>query len=578
VALDQMFHGSGDFFSVQLDKITCLTKTHILSFSRVGWRRVLAMPSTSTKLLTSFALCCALLLTGTVLPEWDWRFFTAFCSVVVFGALFWAIYQEMQKAGKDLQDAQVNLNHIAEEINALMQDAYIPLSQQTLLPERLQLLRQALQQQQKREQEVRQLVRVQGLVDHELAIGNRIYFESKLQHYLQDPVEPLHGALFLIQLSHPELQVGHKDAVQRLSGCADLTQQLCNQFPLMVLARVADADLALLLPGMEQKDAEQLGDRIAMVLSRASFFVGFEDFDLVHLGYVIYQHGQTSYQVMAEADMALKTAQLQGPNAAYGFYPEHKPKVRGSVWWRTELNNALNEHRFMLSFQPVFAGQQGDIMQHEVLVRLQSSDGDKLTAAVFLPMAVNCGLIRQLDQYVLIKAARLVQQEQKNAVRCSLNIAIESLLLQEFWQWLLDEVQAGQLTPAQLALEFDEYHLSRQFKKLKSRLLQLHQLGFSLMVDHVGLSISTQDYVSELPLDAVKLHASVVRGIDRQLEQQLYIRGLVAGYQAKGIQVIATGVETASEWQCLQKLGVAGAQGFYFSQPLAALMPQAQLS
>ena len=44
------------------------------------------------------------------------------------------------------------------------------------------------------------------------------------------------------------------------------------------------------------------------------------------------------------------------------------------------------------------------------------------------------------------------------------------------------------------------------------------------------------------------------------------------------VKVIATGVESQAEWQMLQKLGVNGAQGFYFSQPLAELMPQAQLS
>lgn len=500
----------------------------------------------------------------------------AVISSLLVGAVAWWLYKQHRMIQRDLLQAYDRLTNTTTEINLLMQDAYIPLSQHTELAERLQLLRQSLLLQKKREQEVRQLVRVQGLVDHELAIGNRIYFESKLQHYLQDLNEPAHGCVFIIQLSHPEAVVGVKDAVQRLSGCADLTAQLCVHYPQLVLARVAEADLALLIPGMEQREAEQLGDRLAMVLSRASFFAGFEDFDLVHLGYVIYQRGQTAYQVMAEADMALKTAQLQGPNAAFGFYPDQKPKIRGSVWWRTELTNALKEQRFMLSFQPVFTGQQGDIMQHEVLVRLNSSDGDQLAAGVFLPMAINCGLSRQLDQYVLTKAARLVQQEQKNAVRCSLNLSVESMLQPEFVQWLLHEIAVGHLTPAQMALEFDEYHLNRQYKKLKSRLEQLRQVGFSLIVDHVGLSITTVDYVSELPLDAVKLHASVVRGIDRQLEQQLYIRGLVAGYQQKGIQVIATGVETSAEWQTLQKLGVAGAQGFYFSQPLSALMPQAQ--
>ncbi len=487
--------------------------------------------------------------------------------------LYWLHQQALSQCKQ--QQIVAELTH---QVDDLLQDAYLPISRDSSLADRLSLLRQSLQHQVRREQEIRQLVRVQGLVDHELAIGNRIYFESKLQHYLLDPAEPQSGALFLIQLSHPELSVGPNDAIQRLAGSADLIQQLVNHQPVTVLARVADADLALLIPGMEQKDAEQLGDRLAMVLSRASFFAGFEDFDLVHLGYVIYQRGQTGYQVMSEADMALKTAQLQGPNAAYGFYPEQKPKIKGSVWWRTELGNALRENRFLLSFQPVFSWQQRDIIQHEVLVRLQTSDQDKLAAAVFLPMVVNCGLTAQLDQYVLMKAARLCQAEQKNGVRCSVNVTAESLLNQEFMQWLQQNLQDGQLVASQIALEIDEYHLIRQYKKLRPKLLRLQQQGFSLIIDHVGLNISPCDYLTELPVDAVKLHASVVRNIDHQLEQQLFIRGLVASHQASGVKVIATGVESQAEWQALQKLGVSGAQGYYFSQPLAELMPQTQLS
>ena len=490
------------------------------------------------------------------------------------GILWYLVY----KQSAEQHSLRQMVADLTGRVDDLLQDAYLPVSRDSTLPDRLTLLRQSLQHQVRREQEIRQLVRVQGLVDHELAIGNRIYFESKLQHYLLDPAEPLSGALFLIQLSHPELSVGPNDAIQRLAGSADLVQQLVNHLSLSVLARVADADLALLVPGMEQKDAEQLGDRLAIVLSRASFFAGYEDFDLVHLGYVIYQQGQTAYQVMSEADMALKTAQLQGPNAAFGFYPEHKPKIKGSVWWRTELGNALREQRFLLSFQPVFSWQQDDIIQHEVLVRLQSSDGDRLAAAVFLPMAVNCGLTAQLDQYVLTKAARLCQLEQKNGVRCSVNLTVESLLNQDFMQWLQHNLKTGQLQAGQIALEIDEYHLIKQYKKLKPILIKLQQQGFSLSIDHVGLNISPCEYLTELPIDAVKLHASVVRHIHRQLEQQLFIRGLVASHQAKGVKVLATGVESTEEWQTLQKLGVSGAQGYFFSQPLAELMPQTQLS
>ena len=133
-----------------------------------------------------------------------------------------------------------------------------------------------------------------------------------------------------------------------------------------------------------------------------------------------------------------------------------------------------------------------------------------------------------------------------------------------------------QLSAGQFAFELDEYHLLKNYKKLKPKLMQLQKLGFALIIDHVGLTIEACPYLDELQIEAIKLHPSVVRQLDQQLEQQLFIRGLIASHFAKGVKVIATGVETQQEWQVLKKLGVSGAQGFYFSQPLARIIPQDQ--
>jgi RNase E specificity factor CsrD len=471
---------------------------------------------------------------------------------------------------------QQDFGQFESQLNQLLTGSHLPLAQDDSLTDKLLILQQNQQALVKREQEIRHLVRVQGLIDHDLAIGNRIYFESKLQHYLVDANEVPFGAFFLIQISHPDIDGPQANTIARLAGCAELLTQLTAHQPQAVLARLAENDLALLLPGMEQKDAEACGDRMASILSRSSFFIDYPDFDVLHIGYVIYQHGQTTYQVMAEADMALKTAQLQGPNAAYGFYPTHKPKIKGSVWWRTELTNALKEQRFLLSFQPVFSWEQHDVIQHEVLVRLHTSEADKLNAAVFLPMAANCGLSQAIDQFVLLKTARLCQAENIGQSRCSVNLSVETVLSKDWQQWLMEMINSEQLTAGQFAFELDEYHLLKNYKKLKPKLIQLQKLGFALIVDHVGLSIETCPYLDELQIEAIKLHPSVVRQLDQQLEQQLFIRGLIASHFAKGVKVIATGVENQQEWQVLKKLGVSGAQGFYFSQPLARIIPQDQ--
>ena len=475
------------------------------------------------------------------------------------------------------QQTVTRLNQLTDAIVQLATKVELPVDNEMTAIDTLRQINDRLGQLLKREQEVRHLVRVQGLVDHELAIGNRVFFESKLQHYLSDTAEVGHGALFIIQLTAGDTLRSAVKPLARLKGCIDILHALAADFNNTVLARLSEYDLVLLVEGLAAKDIVKLGDKMASILSRASCFADCADQDVLHIGYAGYQRGQTSYQVLSEADMALKTAQLHGPNAAFGFEPQDKLQAKGSVWWRSELNRALQEQRFSLSFQPVFSWQDRDILQHEVLVRLQSTDGGSVAAGIFLPMAYNCGLSVQIDQHVLLKTSRLCAVDSHTFNRCSVNISTHALLDPTWWQWLEQMLVSGQIDPQQLALEISEHHLLRQYRQLKSRLLKLHKAGFSLIIDHVGLVIDNAVYIEELPLESVKLHPSVVRNIDQHLEQQLFVRGLIASYSSKGIRVIATGVELEAEWMSLQKLGVAGGQGFYFSQPLNQIIAQGQL-
>lgn len=485
-----------------------------------------------------------------------------FALLAFLSAAVWFKRRELQ-----LQAAAIQ---VKADIEAALVQVQLPVAPDCSASELVQSFQAYLQQQQRRDDEIRQLVRVQGLLDLDLLIGNRIYFESKLQFYLSDADAPASGGLFIAQITHPEGEISSEMLNQRLAGCIELVQQLTTGFDTAILARIAEQDLALLIPGMEQKDAANFGDRMAMILSRGWFFPQ-QNLDVVHVGFVEYQQEQTLYQVMAEADMALKTAQLQGPNAAFGFSPAHKPPVHGSLWWRTELTQALQQHRFVLHFQPVFSWQQQDVLQHEVLVRLNSSDGERLDAAEFLPMAVNCGMSSQIDQFVLSKAAKLLAQEVGNPPRCSVNLSVHTLLSADFLPWLESQCQQGMIVAQQFALEFNEHHTVRLFAKLQPKLLRLNQLGFALIIDHAGLTLEQQAMLPDLPLHSVKLHPSVVRHVEQQPEQQLYIRGLVNSYHKRGVSVLATGVEYEAECKTLQRLGVSGAQGYFFSRPLAQL-------
>lgn len=419
------------------------------------------------------------------------------------------------------------------------------------------------------DQEVRHLVRVQSWIDQALAIGNRIFFESKLHHYLSSLSDNRKGGLFIIEITHPETEIAESVHISRLKHCVELVNELISAYSDTVLARLSEHDLALLIPGLTEKETENLGDTIASLICRASCFKSCDHKAVVHIGYANYQQGDTAYNILSEADLALKTAQLHGPCAAYGFSEEQrKPLLKGAVWWQEELKKSLKEQKFYLNFQPVFALDGNEILQYEALVRLKTDDGEIVSASIFLPMAYKCGLSYQIDQFVLLKAAETCELE-KTAMRyCSVNISTSTLLNEQWWPWLEANISSGTIKTEYLAIEVAEHWLNKNYKELKDKLLSLHQLGFTLVIDNVGLSIENPLYANELPINAVKLHPAVVQNIQNDSEQQLFLRGVIADYAAKNIEVIACAVETAEEWDTLKRLGVSAGQGFYFSKPL----------
>jgi len=129
-----------------------------------------------------------------LLPAMLWSLPVISVVHLLLSAVLLSLHRWLFDLNAQIQTQQQSDQELTSRVDELLQDAYLPLSRDSSLPDRLVLLRQTLQHQLRREQEIRQLVRVQGLVDHELAIGNRIYFESKLQHYLLDPADlrPVH--------------------------------------------------------------------------------------------------------------------------------------------------------------------------------------------------------------------------------------------------------------------------------------------------------------------------------------------------------------------------------------------------
>ena len=94
------------------------------------------------------------------------------------------------------------------------------------------------------------------------------------------------------------------------------------------------------------------------------------------------------------------------------------------------------------------------------------------------------------------------------------------------------------------------------------------RFGFSTAIDDFGAGYAGLNLLAGFQPDLVKLDMQLIRDIDREPAKQAIVRGLVGICAELGIRMLAEGIETPAERDCLRQLGVTLMQGYLFSKPV----------
>jgi EAL domain-containing protein (putative c-di-GMP-specific phosphodiesterase class I) len=124
------------------------------------------------------------------------------------------------------------------------------------------------------------------------------------------------------------------------------------------------------------------------------------------------------------------------------------------------------------------------------------------------------------------------------------------------------------LHPSYLVLEVTEGTLMSDTEAAIERLGQLRSNGVRLAVDDFGTGYSSLGYLRRFPLDIIKIDRSFIEGIERDEEGAALVKGIISMAEALRLGVVAEGIETIEQLQCLRRLGCTEGQGFYIARPL----------
>lgn len=131
----------------------------------------------------------------------------------------------------------------------------------------------------------------------------------------------------------------------------------------------------------------------------------------------------------------------------------------------------------------------------------------------------------------------------------------------------------GTLPLNRIVLEITEHEPIHDYQALHAVLLPLRHAGLRVSVDDAGAGFASMRHILSLVPDFIKLDISLVRGIDSDRPQQALASAIGAFAVKTGALVIAEGIETPEELDCLRTLNIDYGQGYHLSRP-APMQPR----
>jgi diguanylate cyclase (GGDEF)-like protein len=374
--------------------------------------------------------------------------------------------------------------------------------------------------------------------------------------------------------------LGHPIGDQLLSAVAGRLAACAARISDGVLvARLGGDEFALLLADSTGTgQATALAESVLTALQRPFDLAGHRLAVSASIGVVERETtGATTTALMQAADTTLYWAKADGKARWTLFDPERNAHRMTRQALSSTLRQAVERGEFILEYQPLVELGSGVMRGVEALVRWRHPHFGLLPPNRFIPLAEENGAIVQLGRWVLAESCRQARAWQKDHPDDPLFVSVNVTVRQMWDSDLVSDVASilddTGLPPRLLQLELTESALMGSAGRPLQALHALDQMGIRIAIDDFGTGYSNLAYLSRLPVSALKLDGSFVRGFRSEEHpnpaDETIVEALVQLAHRLGLTVTAECVENAEQAQRLRRIGCDTGQGWLYSRPVA---------
>lgn len=356
-----------------------------------------------------------------------------------------------------------------------------------------------------------------------------------------------------------------REVAGRLSACLRAAD---------TVARVGGDEFVLLLEDIaEAEDAAGVAGNLLAVLALPQEIAGRVLGVGATIGIALHpDDGDQAEALLQRADAALAAARREGRGRFRFFQAALSERASRRLELEAGLGQALKNGELELYYQPVLDLDTGLPRGVEALLRWTPPGGNLVMPGDFLPIAEAAGLIEGIGERVGMLACRQLADWQGRGwdLKMAVNVSARQLQQADLAERIAARLREAGADPAGLQVEVGGATLMAASQDGVETLRCLRAMGLAVVVDDFGAGGIDFARLGRLPVDGLKLAPGLAAMVPDGEAGVRMVRGIVALAGAMGFDLVAKGVESREQADCLRACGCTAGQGIFFARPEAA--------
>jgi diguanylate cyclase (GGDEF)-like protein/PAS domain S-box-containing protein len=416
--------------------------------------------------------------------------------------------------------------------------------------------------------------RLEQLANHDSLTGlpNRGYLQRQLDRLLSSADHAGLAVLFIDLDRFKEVNdsMGHVPGDLLLCEVANrLRASIQGRNGL--IARLGGDEFVICMPCADgKKEAAQVAANVLASLEPPVKILGREVLVRASIGISLTPRDGTTREVLFQnADLAMYSAKAAGRNGYHFFEPPMAAHARVRMILENSMHTALERNEFELYYQPQVDLKTMAPVGMEALIRWNHPELGRVSPGEFIPFAEERGYIEAIGKWVLETACRQAAEISRKLgfpLKVSVNLSARQLKSDALVMCVAHALEAAALPADRLELELTETALIENIQASAKALTTLQQTGVSLAIDDFGTGYSGMGYLTQFPINTLKLDRSYVA--QESPKAQRVISALIEMAHSLDLSVVAEGVETPETLAALQRAGCDEAQGYFLAYPV----------